>query len=291
MRRSVIGAVCVFLAFFVCFTVSVSAMAVSGEVIYRQNFSDVSSLEAAGIVEGGRNTDTSAVGITNASLELSDPAGDRTFALLPFYNSYSDYTVRFRFSFTEAVRQSGYVSLILTSKGDAPDNITAVKIRADGECEGFSPMGQRLMHAFKKGEEISVTVPISDGVLDSMVLSADGISETLVIDNIVNVVEGNIGFCVRNATVRISEIAVIDGVGYTEETGDYLDNSTWTDEMPYVSPASYARGRVGIGSVPMECSEPIVAPATADASAYIFAIAFTALCTSLSVRVKKRRVN
>lgn len=289
MRRSVIVTVGVFLAFFVCFAVSVSASAVSGEVIYRQNFSDVSSLTSAGVTEGERNTDTSAVDITDGSLVLSDPVGDRTFALLPFYNCSNDYTVRFSFSFTETVRQSGYVSLILTSRGDAPDNITSLKIRADGKCEGFSPLSQRLIHALKKGEEIDVTVPVSDGVLDSVTISVDGVGETVTIDNIINVVEGRIGFCVRNATARIIEVAVIDGVGYTEETGVYSNSSTWTDEMPYVSPASYARGRGEIDSVPMECRESISAPATADVLSYILVTVFTSLCVTLSFCLKKRR--
>ncbi len=290
MRRSVIVSVCVFLAFFVCFSTAVSADAVSGEVIYRQNFSDVSSLSAAGITEGERNTVSSAVSISNGALEIGDPEGDRTYALLPFHNCYSDYTVRFSFSFTEAVRSGGYVSLLLTSRGDSPDNITSVKLRADGDCEGFSSLSQRIIHAMKKGETVSVTVPVSGGVLDSMTVSADGVSETLEIDNIVNVVEGRIGFCVRNATVRISEIAVIDGVGYAEETGVYADTSTWTDQMPYVSPASYARGEISISALPMACSELIYAPATDDVSVTVFVIALTTLAASLLVFGRKRKV-
>ena len=288
MRRSVIVTVGVCLAFFVCLSAAVSASSPSGEIVYRQNFTDVSSLTSAGVAEGTRNTASSEVTLSKGMLTMGDTLGDRTFALLPFYNCYSDYTVRFGFSFTEAVRQSGYVALMLTSRGDAPDNITSVKIRADGECEGFSSLSPRLVHALKKGEKINVTVPVSGGVLDRITVCADGISETLAIDNIVNVVEGTVGFCVRNVRVQISEIAVIEGVGYENETGIYTETSTWTDDMPYMSPAAFARGGVSLCSEPMVMAAEAEAPVTGDASVAVVAITLSALASSVLIFKRKR---
>ena len=295
MRRTVIGALCVFLAFFVFSSPFVKAESVSAEVVYRQSFSDVSSTTSAGIAEGERNTASSEVNVYSGYLHLSDLTGDRAFALLPFYNSYTDYTVRFSFSFTETVRSSGYVSIMLTSKGDAPDNITAVKIRADGECEGFSLLSQRLIHSIKKGEEVSVSVPITGGVLDCITLSADGVTETVYIDNIVDVVDGRIGFSVRNCAVRISEVAVVDGVGYNEETGIYTEASTWTDDAPYVSAASYARRDISLCSVPAvdvidsvaECTEA-AAPETSDSAAAFFVISSVSLAALVHAFGRKR---
>ncbi len=288
MRRSVIVTVGVCLAFLLCLAAEVFASSTSGEVVYRQNFADVSSLASAGVSEGTRNTASSEVAIRSGYLEIGDTAGDRTYVLLPFYNCYTDYTIRFTFSFTEAIRQSGYVSLMLTSRGDAPDNITAVRIKADGECEGFSSLSQRLVHALKKGEEISVTVPVSGGVLDSITVSTGGVSETIEIDNIVNVVEGTIGFCVRNAVVQVSEVAVIDGVGYENETGVYADVSTCTDETPYMSPAKFARGGVSLCSGPVMAAEEVEAPVTGDVSVAVSVVALSMLVSFVLTFRRKR---
>ena len=290
MRRSVIVTVGVFLALFVVFSTVVFSSSPAGEVVYRQRFKDVSSLASAGITEGKRNTASSSVSILNGSLVIGDPTGDRTYALLPFHNCYSDYTVQFTFSFTETVRQSGYIALMLTSRGDAPDNVTSVRLRADGECEGFADLGPRIRHSLKNGEEITVTVPVSGGILESITLSSDGVSETADIDNIVNVVEGRMGFCVRNAEVQISDIAVIEGVGYDKETGIYADSSTWTDETPYTSPASYARDGINLCCESEPYISVIEAPSTGDSLVSGLVSGGIALVVFTAVLRRKKKV-
>ena len=88
--------------------------------------------------------------------------------------------------------------------------------------------------------------------------------------------------------MQISEIAVIEGVGYENETGIYTETSTWTDDMPYMSPAAFARGGVSLCSEPMVMAAEAEAPVTGDASVAVVAITLSALASSVLIFKRKR---
>lgn len=222
-----------------------------GEVVYHQDFSEISDIAFSGIRNGTSSTPQSSLVCDNETFSINVFDDGRAYALLPPSDWTESFTVEFDFSFTDIASSNGYIALMLTSTGEEPGNISSVVFRARGSVDSFEEVSEEIAESMKNGEKITVKVPVEKGALHEIVLSANGVTQTLTRSSLLLVGSGNRGFTVRNASVKISEAYIVNGVDYTEKTGYWAENSYIEDDVPiFCEEASSETGK---------------APATGDA--------------------------
>lgn len=217
----------------ICILPLSAAAATPGEVMYRQDFSDISYPEYAGIKKGTSGEDGCSIEIDGGMLAINNFNDIRAYAIFPQIDTGADYTVIFKFKFTELFKSNGYAAFMLTCTGDEPSNITSALVRANGNCDDFGTMGEELCESVKSGEIVTVTIPIEDRTLHEMKISCNGITETLIKEKVVDIPEGKFGFAVRNASVAVEEVVIVSGINYPRLTGEFAIRSTWSDDSPY----------------------------------------------------------
>lgn len=202
----------------------------AGEVLYHQDFAVLSDLEKSGIVRGTSSSENSHFTCTGETLELNTFDNDRVYAILPSSGPADSYTIEFDFAFSEIKSENGYIGFILTCRGTEPTNVTALVIRADGTIDDFEEPDEALKKAVSGGEEILVKIPVEKDVLHKIELTAGGKTYTLERENVKVLDDGGMGFVVRNASVDVGEIYIVNGTGYAEKSGVYAKKSYAEDE-------------------------------------------------------------
>lgn len=202
-----------------------------GEVLYHQDFSVLSELEKSGIVRGTSSSENSHFTCAGEALELDTFDNERVYAIFPSTETEDSYTIEFDFAFSEIMSDNGYIGFLLTCRGTEPTNITALVIRANGTIDEFEEPDEALKKKIRDGEEIHVKIPIEKNVLHKIELIAGGTAYTLERENVKVIDDGEMGFAVRNASVDVMEIYIVNGTGYTEKSGVYATESYAKDEV------------------------------------------------------------
>ncbi|MBQ3708299.1 MAG: hypothetical protein II889_10370 [Clostridia bacterium] len=226
------SSVCVFLAFLLLcasfFCVHAGAAdpwtedAPAGQVLYRQSFADVSDYAKSGLVTGTSTAEAAEIGIRDGALQVRSVDGGRAYTLLPTVTRGTSYTVEFSFRFTESGRVGGTLSFLLTCRGEEPTNITSLVIRGNGTVDDFSEPDDDLARAIKGGYWVDVAIPVEDGALHRMTMTVQstGTSYELERASVLVLTPGSMGFSFRNTCAAISDIWLVNGVDYSEKTGD-----------------------------------------------------------------------
>lgn len=255
-----------------------------GEVLYHQDFSVLSDIVKSGIVRGTSSSENSHLICEGDVLELNTFDNDRLYAILPTPTTGESYTIEFEFAFSEIVSDNGYIGYILTCRGTEPTNVTALVIRADGTIDDFEEPDETLKKAIHDGGTIQVKIPIEKNVLHKIELTAGGTAYTLERKNVKVIDDGETGFVVRNASVDVTEIYIVNGIGYTAKSGAYAKESYASDEAVASLDASAEQGAV---SLPVSAEELPVSPDTGDFMVPYGAV-FTAAVMGLLRRLRKR---
>ncbi len=240
---------------------------IDGEVLYHQDFSHESELSGSGIRIGTQSSENSELTCSGDTLEIKTFDRGRVYAILPDISKSDTYTAEFTFCFTEINAENGFISMILTCRGDEPTNISGVTIRADGTVDDFDEPCEMVRNAIRNGEMVNVQIPIRNNVVNEIIMSAGEYQCTVERDNILVISDGQMGFAVRNASVELPEIYVVHGTDYSEKTGYFADSSYSADSDEVIVPKpSETEG--GYADVPTE-----VSPDTGDVAVVMFALA------------------
>lgn len=198
----------------------------AGEVLYHQDFADISDFSVSGILQGTLGSKTAVFDCSEDSLRIETKDNERVYLILPHTDVNDSYTVEFDFEFDEASSDNGYISYILTCRGSEPTNISSLTIRAGGSVDDFKPLDEALAGKISSGERITCRIPIENGVLHVVeFITSDGSKYSVERNSVLVTAEGERGFIVRNATVSVSEIFIVGGTDYTEKSGYYAENS------------------------------------------------------------------
>ncbi len=203
---------------------------VNGEVLYHQDFSQESKICESGIKIGTQSSKNSGINCSGDTLEINTYDDGRVYAILPEIVKDDTYTVEFSFRFSEIKAENGFISMILTCRGEEPTNISSVRIRADGTVDNFDPPCENIGEAIRNGETVNVQIPIRSNVLNEIVMTAGEYRCVVERENILVIEDGNMGFAVRNASVQLPEIYVMHGVDYSEKSGYFTDSSYSEDD-------------------------------------------------------------
>lgn len=240
--RILTRSICIlFLAVFVLSISIAAADCPRGYVMYRQTFNELTYPDTAGIVKGADGEDGFDLTINNDALCIDSFDARKSYVIFPCILPEPDHTVEYTFSFSKLETTNAYVGFMLTSKGDAPDNITSVVVRANGNVDGFGKLSESMTAKIASGEKITVSIPVENGVFHKITLKCGGEVETVVSESITDISEGRIGFVTRNASVLVHEVAVVNGVDYKAKTGILKNDSSWNDTNPYTSGNKMAR--------------------------------------------------
>ncbi|MBQ8401746.1 MAG: hypothetical protein IJX14_07450 [Clostridia bacterium] len=218
-----------FMFLFAVFATPVLGAWAVGEVLYHQDFADVSTASIAGIRKGTISSDNTVISVTEDALGIYSADDRRAYALLPEIDWTDSYTIEFSFRFTEALTAKGYLSCLLTCWGEEPSNITAAVFRVDGTIDDFGDPSAAMQKKIRDGETIHVTIPIEDGILHTITLTSGNLSCSVQRDSLKRIAEGERGVGIRNASVEITEVYVVNGTGYSAKNGEYADRS-WADD-------------------------------------------------------------
>ena len=221
----------VFLVLSLAFSVSAAAYGI-GEVLYHQDFGSISSMptEITGIRKGTNSSPDSMLWLNNSALYMITNDDLRTYALLPEIPWTESYTIEFDFWLCDPLSTRGYLAFMLTCWGEEPSNITSLMIRADGTIDDFGTLTPEMTEILQKQQEmVHVEIPIENGILYEVTLSAGDTSCTLQRQSLKRITEGNRGFCIRNTSAAIGEVYVVNGTGYTAKSGEYA-MSSWSDD-------------------------------------------------------------
>lgn len=244
-----------------------------GEVIYHQDFSDISNFSNSGIKVGALSTPNASYICNGEALTVSISDGGRAYNILPDIKTGSDYTVELTFAFTGSARANGYIAFMLTCRGEDPSNITPITFRADGSIDDFSDIPEELSKSIAAGEKISVKIPVENDTLYHIMVSAGGNEYHIERDSMITIADGNMGLMYRYASVAVSEIYIVNGIDYLEKSGEYLDKSFAEDNSTVVTP--------GIGQ------EGNGAPATSDGNLITLLAVFFAAGLLTVIMAKK----
>lgn len=221
---SLVLAVLMMLMLGICSAAMDSALS-PGEVIYHQSFDSVDRFSECGINIGTAGSSDASIFVSDGGLSIRPSDSGRVYLLLPQCEKSDSYTAEFTFSFLDRDNDNAYLAFILTSRGAEPTNITSFVIRANGTIDDFSPLSDEIKSAVAGGSEVSVKIPLEDGVLHEVEFSSGDFSCTVERRDVVLVGGGQNGFVLRNADVSISEVYIVNGVGYSEKTGYYAEKS------------------------------------------------------------------
>ena len=201
-----------------------------GEVLYHQNFSAVSSASVTGIHKGTASSPDSLLLIQDSALGLVTTDDFRTYALLPEIPWTESYTIEFDFRFGDARSSRGYLAFLLTCWGEEPSNITSLVIRANGSIDDFEPLSEEIAEKIQTRQDtIHVEIPIANGILHEVTLSAGDAECTVRRDSLKRITEGSRGFGIRNVSAEINEIYIVNGTGYSAKKGTFAEAS-WSDD-------------------------------------------------------------
>ena len=138
-------------------------------------------------------------------------------------------------------------------------------------------------------------IPVEKDVLHKIELTADGKTYTLERKNVQVLDDGGRGFVVRNASVHIGGIYLVNGVGYTEKSGVYAAASYAADEIVPTTETVMCPAAVtvvpepGTGSAADTPAEmPLCSPETGET--IVPYAAFLAAAAMGLFRRKKRRI-
>ncbi len=255
-----------------------------GEVLYHQDFSVLSDLAKSGIVRGTSSSENSHFTCEGDALELNTFDNERVYALLPTTKTGDSYTIEFDFTFSEIMSDNGYIGFLLTCRGTEPTNITALVIRADGTLDDFEEPDETLKKAIQDGSAVHVKIPIEKNVLHKVELTVGGTAYTLERNNVKVIDDGGTGFVVRNASVDVTEIYIVNGIGYTARSGAYATESYASDEASASLDASAEQEAV---SLPVPAEDVPISPDTGDFMIPYGAV-FTAAAMGLLRHWRKR---
>lgn len=199
-----------------------------GTVLYHQDFSVAASPTAAGIGLGTSSSQAAWLSIEDEWLGFHVTDDHRAYALLPETPWTDDHTIQFSFRFTDALTKSGYMAFLLTSWGDEPSNISAVVFRVSGMIDDFTAPTEAMQEKMRDGETIAVELPVENGVIHAITLTAGEETCTVTRNAILRIAEGGRGFGLRNASVEIGEVYIVNGTGYTAKTGPFVEMS-WSE--------------------------------------------------------------
>ena len=205
------------------------AEAAVGEVLYHQDFSEVSTASIAGIRKGTVSSENMSVAVTQDALGLYSGDDLRGYALLPEIQWTESHTIEFSFRFTEALTTKGYLSFLLTSWGEEPTNVSAAVFRVNGTIDDFNEPSAAIRTKIQDGELIHVEIPVENGMVHSITLTSGKTTCTVQRESLMRIAEGNRGFGIRNASAEITEVYVVSGTGYTAKTGTYAEKC-WAED-------------------------------------------------------------
>lgn len=206
-----------------------------GTVLYHQNFSEISNISNSGIKIGTQSTNSAFIDCPGEDLNIRVYNKGRVYLIFPETERGSSYTVEFAFSFDGRESDNGYVAFMLTCRGAEPTNVSSVVIRQNGTVDDFESPDPALLSAISSGETVYVTIPIENNVLDQIHMTVGDATYILARETVLVLSNENFGFAARGVSVIIDEVFVVSGVGYTEKSGYYSDNSFATDENPVIS--------------------------------------------------------
>ncbi len=224
-----------------------------GEVLYHQNFTQVTAVNVLGVKKGTLSTKNAYMGCLEDTLDIRTYDNGRFYLILPSVAKKESYTFDFTFSFDGEASENESLSVMLTCRGSEPTNITSVVIRRDGTVDNFSEPSDVIREALVAGKEIRVKIPVENNILHKIVLEYGDVACELNRENILLVNAGDMGFITRNAPVSIREIYLVNGTNYAKMTGEFVHTSYATDEKPapeydsegdsVIAPPTYDRGR------------------------------------------------
>ena len=251
-KRMVVCLLAIFLILSLAFSVSAGSYEV-GEVLYHQDFGSLSLMhtEVTGIRKGTNSSPDSMLWLNNSALYMITNDDLRTYALLPEIPWTESYTIEFDFWLCDPLSTRGYLAFMLTCWGEEPSNITSLVIRADGTIDDFGTLSPEMTEILQKQQEmIHVEIPIENGILYEVTLSAGDTECTLQRESLRRIAEGGRGFCIRNTSAAIGEIYIVNGTGYTAKNGE-LAGSSWSDDPAHAvidpaPPTGEPMGLVGI---------------------------------------------
>jgi len=236
-----------------------------GEVLYHQDFSVLSDLAKSGIVRGTSSSENSEITCEGDALELNTFDNDRVYAVLPSAKTGDSYTIEFDFSFSEIKSDNGYIGFLLTCRGPEPTNVTALILRAGGTIDDFEEPDEALKKAIRDGETIHVKIPIEKNVLHKIELTAGTAVYTLERNSVKVIDDGDTGFVVRNASADVTEIYIVNGIGYPSRSGAYANESYASDKA--IASLDISAAQAGVTAPAEEegtASEVPTAPDTGD---------------------------
>lgn len=212
----------------VLLAIGVSAEEPAGRVLYHQDFADVDSVQAAGITLGTATVGNAWLTIEDDDLGIHTADDRRAYSLLPDTPWTDSHTIEFSFRFTEISASNGYIAFLLTCWGDEPSNISAAVFRANGTIDNFDDPDDAIRQKIQAGETIHVEIPVENGLVHTITLTTGEDTCTVQRDSILRIAEGERGFGVRNASVAVEEVYIVNGTGYTAKIGPFADQS-WSD--------------------------------------------------------------
>jgi len=196
-----------------------------GEVIYHQDFSQVSDFSLTGITIGTLSSENASLSCTDDMFRIETYDDKRVYAILPPSDWTENFTIEFDFCFRNTSNPNGYLQVMLTSTGLEPSNISKLIFRAKGTIDDFEEPSDELAEHIRNGEQINVKIPVEKGVVKALFLSSGELMEKLDRASLLLIGPGNRGFSVRNAHVDISEIYIVNGTEYSEKIGYYAEHS------------------------------------------------------------------
>lgn len=199
-----------------------------GEVLYHQDFADVDAPYKAGVALGTATTGNAWLDVENDALALHTADDRRAYVLLPDTPWTESHTIEFSFCFTDIAASNGYLAFLLTCWGDEPSNISAAVFRANGTIDDFDDPDDRIKEKIQSGENVHVQIPVENGIVHTITLTAGEDTCTVQRDSILRIAEGQRGFSIRNASVAVEEVTIVNGTGYTAKTGTFATDS-WSD--------------------------------------------------------------
>lgn len=245
----------------------------AGHVLYRQNFADTKGAFLTGMYFGELSCADAYAKNIGGKLTVNGSFDVRSYLLLPAETEGNTYTMIATLRMSDLSVASGYCGILISGWGNEPRNRAEIILRANGSFDDFSSPSERLRDALASGAEFTVTVPVRNGAVNEISVSSDGVSETLVRDQIMIVTGGTVGFSLRNMSVELSEVLLVNGVDYAELSGVFASNSYSTSAVE----------DDGIKPNQSSADDPS-SPPTSDASVIIAAVAIIS-SVGLSVMV------
>lgn len=199
----------------------------NGEVLYHQDFADVDAPYKAGVSFGSATVGNAWLDVEDDDLGIHTADDRRAYVLLPDISWTDSHTIEFSFRFTDVAVSNGYLAFLLTCWGDEPSNISAAIFRANGTIDDFDEPDDSIKKKIQNGETVYVQIPVKNGIVHTITLTAGENTCTVQRDSVLRIAEGKRGFSIRNASVAVDEVYIVNGTGYTAKNGTFV-NDSWS---------------------------------------------------------------